>query len=66
MSNIPMMIILAVGFFVLIVFACIFLFVLSRLRRVIRSQAEAIETITGAVRASQGHDKPGESPQVPT
>jgi uncharacterized membrane protein YvbJ len=59
------MIILAVGLSALVVFACLFLFVLSRLRRVIKSQAEAIEKIVGAVQARQDHDRPGESPPRP-
>ena len=63
MSITPMMIIiLVVGFVVVVVFAGVFLVVLSRFRRVIKSQADALEKIVGSVQASQGHDKPGESP----
>ncbi len=55
-----MLIILVVGVSALILFALVFLYVLARLRRVIKSQVDAIEKMAAAVQTSQDQNTPGE------
>lgn len=55
-----MLIILVVGVAILVLFAATFLFVLARLRRVIKSQVDAIEKMTSAVQTGQDQNTPGE------
>lgn len=60
MSDTQIIIVLAVGVCVIIVFACVVLVVLARLRRVVKSQFETLDSLLSALRAGQGRDKPGE------
>jgi hypothetical protein len=59
-SNAQILVVLGVCVFVILGLGGLLLIVLARLRRVIKSQLEALEQVARAVSASQDHDKPSE------
>jgi hypothetical protein len=59
-SDTQIIIVLAVGVSVIVVFACVVLVVLARLRRVVKSQFETLDSLVSALRTGEGRDKPGD------
>lgn len=62
-SDTQIMIVLAASVAVVIIFVGITLVVIARLRRVVKSQFEALDGLLTTLRDAQGRDKPGEDPQ---
>lgn len=60
MSNTLIIIVLIVGVALIAILGCLVMFVMARLRRVIRLQFETIEKLLGAAPTGQSHDKPTE------
>jgi Flp pilus assembly protein TadB len=56
-------ILIAVAAFLLIVFCCVSLVAINRLRRVMEAQFETLDNLLGSLRAGREHDKPGEPPR---
>lgn len=63
MSDTQIIIALAVGASVFIIFCCLILVVVVRLRRVMKSQLETVDTLLNALRAGRGSDTPREPSQ---
>lgn len=59
-SETQIIVVLVVGAVVLAVLACLTLIVLLRLRRVVRSQFEALDKMVSTLRATRGGDTPRE------
>jgi hypothetical protein len=59
-SNTPIIIVLVASVSLIVLLGCLAMFVLARLRRMIRLQSETIEKLLSAVPAEQGQDKPAE------
>jgi hypothetical protein len=59
-SENQVIIVLAVAAFVFIVFACLVLFVVIRLRRMVNSQLRTLDNLLSVRRADQGPDTPHE------
>lgn len=55
-----MIIVIAVAAFVLIVFCCVSLVAINRLRRVMEAQFETLDHLLGSLRAAQETDKSSE------
>lgn len=55
-------IVLAIGVAVLVIFGALGLLVIARLRRTIKTQFKALDEVLDTIRASQGRDGPGEGP----
>jgi hypothetical protein len=62
-SDTQIIIALAVGASVFIIFCCLILVVVVRLRRVMKSQLETVDTLLNALRAGRGRDTPREPSQ---
>lgn len=60
MSNTLIYVVLIVGVALIAILGGLVMFVMARLRRVIRLQFEAIEKLLGAAPTGQSHDKPAE------
>jgi hypothetical protein len=62
-SDTQIIIALAVGASVFIIFCCLILVVVVRLRRVMKSQFETVDSLLSALRAGRGGDTPREPSQ---
>jgi hypothetical protein len=60
-SDTQVIIVLAVAAAVLIIFGCLILVVVIRLRRMVNSQLKTLNNLLSAQRADQGPDAPRES-----
>lgn len=60
MSNTQIIIVLAVAASVLVIFGCLILVVVVRLRRMVNSQLKTLDDLLSAQRAQQGPDTPRE------
>ncbi|MGH3973189.1 MAG: hypothetical protein ACRDS9_07680 [Pseudonocardiaceae bacterium] len=60
MSETQVIIVLAVAAFVFVVFSCLVLFVVIRLRRMVNSQLKTLDNLLSARRAERGPDTPHE------
>jgi signal transduction histidine kinase len=60
-SDTQVIIVLAVAAAVLIIFGCLILVVVIRLRRMVNSQLKTLNNLLSAQRADQGRDAPRES-----
>lgn len=58
MSNTQIIIVLVVAASVLVVFGCLIMIVMIRLRRMVNSQLKTLNDILSAQRAEQGPDTP--------
>ncbi len=58
MSDTQIVTALAVGMFMVILFGCLILVVIVRLRRVVKSQLETLDSLASTLRAGQEQDKP--------
>jgi signal transduction histidine kinase len=59
-SETHVIVVLAVAAAVLVIFGCLILVVLIRLRRMVNSQLKTLNNLLGAQRADQGRDTPHE------
>ncbi|MDQ3762001.1 MAG: hypothetical protein M3460_09985 [Actinomycetota bacterium] len=57
MSDTQIIIALAVGVSMIVIFGCLILVVVARLRRVVKLQFETIDSLLSALRARQERDK---------
>lgn len=60
MSNTQIVIVLAVAASVLVIFGCLIMIVVIRLRRMVNSQLKTLNDVLSAQRAEQGPDTPRE------
>jgi Flp pilus assembly protein TadB len=56
-------ILIAVAAFLLILFCCVSLVAINRLRRVMEAQFETLDNLLGSLRSGREHDKPSEPPR---
>jgi hypothetical protein len=59
-SNTQIIIVLAISVSTIIILGCLVVFVIVRLRRVVKSQFETLESLLSSMRSGQGGDEPGE------
>jgi signal transduction histidine kinase len=59
-SDTQVIVVLAVAAAVLIIFGCLIMVVVIRLRRMVNSQLKTLNSLLSAQRADQGHDTPRE------
>jgi hypothetical protein len=64
-SDTQVIIVLAVGASVFVLFCCLILVVMIRMRRVVTSQLETIDNLLSTLRADQGRDATREHPSEP-
>ncbi|HZA17091.1 MAG TPA: hypothetical protein VE645_09430 [Pseudonocardiaceae bacterium] len=60
MSNTQIIIVLAVAASVLVMFGCLIMIVVIRLRRMVNSQLKTLDDLLSAQRADRGPDTPSE------
>lgn len=60
MSDTQIIIALAVGASAFVIFCCLVLVMIVRLRRVMKTQLEAVDSLLSALRAGRGRDTPHE------
>ena len=60
MTDTQIVIVLAAGVSTVIILVCLALIVIVRLRRTVKSQSEALDSLLSGLRADQSGKKPGE------
>lgn len=59
MSHTQIIIALAVGVSMIIIFGCLILVVVVRLRRLVKSQLNTLDSLLSTLRSGQDHNDPG-------
>lgn len=59
MSRTQVVVALAAGVSTIVTFGCLILVVVVRLRRLVKSQLDTLDSLLSTLRSGQDHDKPG-------